>query len=55
MFMIPMPPTSSEMAGDRHHQISEDRLRALLLGQQCGWNGHREVLRVVVHRIQDNL
>ena len=39
--------------GDRHHDVSEDGLRALLLGEQGGGDGDAEILHVVVRGVED--
>src|ERR1019366_7178869 len=53
MFMMPMPPTSREMAAMATMTLGEDGLGALLLGEEGGGDGDVEILHRMVGGIED--
>ena len=52
MFMMPMPPTTSEIEANRHDHHFEDALRAALLRQQLRRRDDREVAGLAVRHVE---
>ena len=53
MFMMPMPPTRSEIDAIATMTISKIALRAFLLGKQLGGHHQGEIAGIAVRGIQD--